>query len=305
MIPFESSFLDTLDLVLKPGAAQFSQEFRDLHARFITSRQTRDGGFRGRGKTADLYYTEFAVRGLALLDREFDAQAVFRHLSHYVRWPEGVVHTFSLLSLVRMLRGRGVRFSNSVLNKLIDAGDDMDWEPDDSAEIVFIRLLCREMQGMGRLYGHIAVPFILDMQQPDGGFRQKHGHRKSQTNATAAAVSSLALLGRLQEIEADAATDFLLSMQTPDGGLKNHKTAPAADLLSTFTGLIALMTLGALERADLAGIARFVREMASPDGGFRGWMGDMEADVEYTYYGLATAALLRTHITSRLQEKTP
>jgi len=319
VITFQSSFLDTLDQILKPGTALFSPEFRALHAQFITSRQTRDGGFRGRGKNADLYYTEFAVRALVLLDDECDLKAVGKYVEK-LRLPPGVIHAFSLLNLLRMLHHRGVSIKPERMDGLLRCASEMMLDIDNSMNHIFVRAICRDLcawpnlpwlSGLRRLArlprgcNPIEGASIRFLQSGDGGFRQRPKLRVSEVNATAAAVSYLALAGQLGEIRDQAAVDFLLSMQTADGGLKNHRTAPAADLLSTFTGLITLAALGALERADLAGVARFVREMESPEGGFRGWIGDTEADVEYTCYGLATAALLRSHATSRLKEKTP
>jgi len=311
VITFQSSFLDTLDQILKPGTALFSPEFRALHAQFITSRQTRDGGFRGRGKIADLYYTEFAVRALVLLNDECDLKAVGKYVEKLRLLPPGVIHAFSLLNLLRMLHHRGVSIKPERMDGLLRCASGMMMDMDHSMSQVFLQAICMDLEGWQHRAGlpticnPIGAACIHFLQGGDGGFRQWTKLRRSEVNATAAAVSYLALAGQLGEIRDQAAVDFLLSMQTTDGGLKNHRTAPAADLLSTFTGLITLAALGALERADLAGIARFVREMESPEGGFRGWIGDTEADVEYTYYGLATAALLRSHATSRLKEKTP
>jgi len=320
VITLESTFLDTLDQILKPGAALFSPEFRELHARFITGRQTRSGGFRGRGRMADLYYTEFAVRAMVLLDTPCDLKAVGKYIKGIKVLPSGVVHAFSLLNLLRMLQLRGVSIRPEKMDGLLRCANEMMLDIDNSMNHIFLRAICRDLCSWPNLPWLSGLRKVLDLptgcnpiegawihylQSGDGGFRQRPKLRVSEVNATAAAVSYLALAGELGNIKHQAAVDFLLSMQTADGGLKNHRTAPAADLLSTFTGLITLAALGALERANLAAVARFVREMAAPDGGFRGWIGDTEADVEYTYYGLATAALLRTHATSRLQEKKP
>ena len=46
----------------------FDDDFRRRHAAWFAAAQTADGGFPGRQGPADLYYTGFGLRGLALLD---------------------------------------------------------------------------------------------------------------------------------------------------------------------------------------------------------------------------------------------
>ena len=62
------SYLAGLTLRLVAGAMHFDDDFRRRHAAWFAAAQTADGGFPGRQGPADLYYTGFGLRGLALLD---------------------------------------------------------------------------------------------------------------------------------------------------------------------------------------------------------------------------------------------
>src|SRR5262245_32229524 len=62
------SYLERLNARLADGAARLPPELRDRHAAYLRGQQNPDGGFPGRDSESDLYYTGFALRGLALLD---------------------------------------------------------------------------------------------------------------------------------------------------------------------------------------------------------------------------------------------
>src|SRR3954470_5044582 len=63
-----ANYLQTLTTRLTDGLLRLPQEFRDRHAAYLVARQNPDGGFSGREGPSDLYYTGFALRGLAVLD---------------------------------------------------------------------------------------------------------------------------------------------------------------------------------------------------------------------------------------------
>ncbi|MCT6647234.1 hypothetical protein N4G37_14290, partial [Enterococcus faecalis] len=50
------------------GLARQPAPLRERQARYLASKQNPDGGFSGREGESDLYYTGFALRGLAALD---------------------------------------------------------------------------------------------------------------------------------------------------------------------------------------------------------------------------------------------
>ena len=61
-------FLPATDDLLRQGAAQLSPIFRQAQIDFVLTQQTNNGGFSGSAGPADLYYTDFAVRCLVMLD---------------------------------------------------------------------------------------------------------------------------------------------------------------------------------------------------------------------------------------------
>ncbi|MEK6235771.1 MAG: geranyl transferase, partial [Planctomycetales bacterium] len=63
-----SNYLENLTRRLTDAAKLLPDDVRRRHAAFLKSTQLEDGGFPGREGGSDLYYTGFALRGLALLD---------------------------------------------------------------------------------------------------------------------------------------------------------------------------------------------------------------------------------------------
>src|SRR5262245_17603241 len=63
-----SSYLQRLTERLGEGIARLAPETRGRHGDYLRGKQNPDGGFSGREGGSDLYYTGFALRGLAILD---------------------------------------------------------------------------------------------------------------------------------------------------------------------------------------------------------------------------------------------
>src|SRR6516225_3891888 len=61
-------YFDLLTARLAGGVARRPADYRARHAAYLTAAQNADGGFSGRAGGSDLYYTAFALRGLAILD---------------------------------------------------------------------------------------------------------------------------------------------------------------------------------------------------------------------------------------------
>src|SRR5579871_2614585 len=61
-------YLVRLTSQLAQGIVQLPDELRLRHIAYLQKAQNADGGFSGREGGSDLYYTGFALRGLALLD---------------------------------------------------------------------------------------------------------------------------------------------------------------------------------------------------------------------------------------------
>lgn len=61
------TYLEALTIRLSTGLGGLPAATREKHARYFQTAQRDDGGFGGREGDSDLYYTGFALRGLAIL----------------------------------------------------------------------------------------------------------------------------------------------------------------------------------------------------------------------------------------------
>jgi len=319
-----SPYLDMLDQLLRSGMVGLSAMFVDTQVRFVVGCQQADGGFRGRQGGSDFYYTDFAVRTLALLAPE---HATFGRAAGYIahppRPPRGTIECFNVLNSRRLLArrsaivARGVSASDSLGDPA--RADQSAWTFDPSPWIDQLRgrllprgglarsvgdqrtsayhtllgELCFQMLGVEMPMAGHAIGAIETLKQPDGGFAELAGQTASQTSATAAAMAFLMIHDAISPAQNAETAQFLACMQSADGGLKAHAAVESGDLLSTFTGLLTLSALGGLHLIDLASVAQFLRNVAHPGGGFIACADDNTADVEYTYYGIGTLALLR------------
>jgi geranylgeranyl transferase type-2 subunit beta len=307
-----SLYLDMLDEMLRAGLQGLSAAFVDAQTAFVAGCQQADGGFRGRQGGSDLYYTDFALRSLALLAPGHAAiDRAASCLDRRTPSASSVVECFSLLSIRRTLEGRATgnvkdsprpplgelaAVKEQLCQHLLPQGGvaRFDGEGRASAYHTFLGDLCFQMLGEVLPAATGAVRAIEALQRPDGGYAELDGQAAPQTSATAAAVAFLMMHDALAVENTAQTVRFLAQMQSGDGGLKPHAAAGGADLLSTFTGLATLAALDGLHAIDTAGIADFLRNSAHPRGGFLACAGDDAADVEYTYYGTGVVALLRT-----------
>lgn len=296
-------YLDLLEGILRGGVHGLGERFAAAEATWIECLELPGGGFTGRrGGEADLYYTDFALRALALVAPE---SPVFGSVARRLRWsarpPADVTETFSLLSCARTLRRRGqtVRWDPRSVEHALgqQALPEGGFGPPDiltvSAYQTFLAVLCLQMLGEPAPSSR-TVERIAALQRATGGFAERADDERPQTNATSAAVAVLLMGNALTEIDLPGALGFLVAQQAADGGLAAHPEAVSGDLLSTFTGLLTLALLGAPAELDLPALGRFVRGTVHPDGGFGAMPGDPDADVEYTFYGIATLGLLRS-----------
>ncbi len=65
-------YLPRLNARLADTVARLPETTRLRHITYLRSAQNPDGGFSGREGGSDLYYTGFALRGLAVLDMRFN-----------------------------------------------------------------------------------------------------------------------------------------------------------------------------------------------------------------------------------------
>ncbi|MDP6356116.1 MAG: prenyltransferase/squalene oxidase repeat-containing protein [Planctomycetota bacterium] len=303
------SYLLHLNQRLAAALAQFPENFRNRHGRYLHNLQCEDGGFPDREGGSDLYYTGFALRGLECLGSvkgslALRAGAYLRSCLHH---QATIIDFLSLLyaSMVvkdaggpALVEEAGEAFPDRVAAELEkyrkdDGGYARAIESaSGSTYHSFLVALCyemieRELPEQGRL-----AKFILERQREDGGFVEVKPARKGGTNPTAAALALLVLLGEVEEEVISSAVEFLVGMQSPEGGLKANGRIPAADVLSTFTGLLTLTDLGFDDELELDALRDYVERCEIGTGGFRGGIWDEGRDAEYTFYGLGSLALV-------------
>jgi geranylgeranyl transferase type-2 subunit beta len=303
------SYLPRLTERLADGLARQPASFRKRHANYIRACQNADGGFSGRDPASDLYYTGFALRGLALLDELTPevAERTAGYLRQRLDGSASVVDFFSLLyacGLVQLASGIDALADSpadwpdrvaALLTSFRTPGGGYGKTPgaaSGSTYHTFLVALCFQLLNRPLPDADAAVRFVQGRQREDGGFVEIGPMKRSGTNPTAAAVGVLQICGALDESTKDGVADFLSNLQSMEGGLQANARAPLADLLSTFTGCWTLAEIGAPDRVDSAEALGYAKALERPDGGFHGGHWDGGFDVEYTFYGLGAVALL-------------
>ncbi len=305
------SYLGTLTLRLATGVMRLAEPLRTRHADYLAGLQNADGGFSGRQGPSDLYYTGFALRGLALLGRldETIAGPAAAFLQRQLVRPLPSIDFLSLVFssvLLEVTSGIDV-FSAAGKDRLdtilatigplrrADGGyAKSDRSGPSSTYQTFLVASCLQLAGGMPERPEQMIELARSRRRGDGGFVELDPLNDSGTNPTAAAVGLLRLLDGLDSATSQQAVQFLARMQNLEGGLRANTRIPIADLLSTFTGLVALADLDGLEAVDLAAAQRYTAGLERAEGGFRGAAWDKTSDVEYTLYGLGAMALLAT-----------
>lgn len=302
------NYLEALMLRLAQGAADFPEAFRTRHAQYLRRAQQEDGGFAGREGASDLYYTGFALRGLALLGELHDevAQRAANYLRSRLRGQTPMIDFLSLMQSATLLEAAaGIDVFDAAPTGWRDAAGAMFEQfrrPDggyaktdegqaSSTYHTFLIVVTRQVIGQAPVDPQRLADFARARQRDDGGFVEIGPMRNSGANPTAAALGLLKILDSLDDDVRQAAIEFLSEMQTDEGGIKANTRIPIADLLSTFTGLYTLCDLGAFDAIDVTAAARYADSLQLERGGFRGAAWDEAADVEYTFYGLGALAL--------------
>jgi geranylgeranyl transferase type-2 subunit beta len=303
-------YLEQLTLQLAEGVGRLSPARRDRSAAYLRSQQQPDGGFAGRQGGSDLYYTGFALRGLAVmgqLEGEL-AQGAAGFLQGRLAGSESIIDFLSLVYGAKLLelsagidvmRAASPQWRESV-EQLLERlrGPDGGYTKGtagtaSSTYHTFLVLLCRQLIERPVPHPEKIVAFIHSQQDDAGGFREIRVSKRAGTNPTAAAIGTLQILDGLTEGVQTSSIDFLLEMQTDEGGLRANTRIPVADLLSTFTGLLTLQQLGAADQLDLPAVRGYVLGLQDDrSGAFAGASLDTGSDVEYTFYGIGSLALL-------------
>jgi geranylgeranyl transferase type-2 subunit beta len=303
------AYLANLTVRLATGLSTLPDDVRARHVQYLLAAQREDGGFAGREGGSDLYYTGFALRGLALVGELYGppAEKAAAFLRSRLGGQESIVDFFSLVYGAALLdsaagidifRDAGPAWKANVaalLETFRRADGGYAKGPEGTASSTyhtFLVLLCLELVERQPQEPERIVAFLHSQRAEEGGFREIRASKRAGTNPTAAAIAALQMLGSLDESTRENTRDFLAEMQTDEGGLRANTRIPIADLLSTFTGLLTLQDLGGASQIDLAALAGFVRSLDREEGGFHGAAWDAAHDVEYSFYGLGCLGLL-------------
>lgn len=294
------------------GLSEVDTDRIERHRRFLASQQVPEGGFRGREGGADLYYSGFAVRALAVTGGLEDScrDAVASYLATIDPLRLGVIDLLSWLygALVvqaagglDLLKNQPADLTDQIAglleqNRVADGGYAKSAEgAAGSTYQSFMVALTYEMIGRKMPRPNAMIQFLYDRQRDDGGFVEIAPMKRSGTNPTAAATALLMSLNAMDDDLADDVLAFLTDVISSEGGFQANTRIPFADGLSTFT---ALLTAQDLKRRDLISPDKILNWVATaiemPDGGFRGASWDQQADVEYTFYGLGILGLLHS-----------
>lgn len=303
------NYLQRLTIQLSAGVGNLPESFRQKHAGYFISCQRADGGFAGREGDSDLYYTSFALRGLAILG-ELQGNVAVRaaeFLTSKLQAKETIIDFLSLIyggmlldsaAGIDIFATASAGWRESVAATLLqlrreDGGFAKSPEGRASSTYhTFLVMLCFELLEQELPDGESIRRFILSQKADDGGFREIRVSKRAGTNPTAAAIGALTMLGEIDEELREETIDFLCDMQTDEGGLRANDRIPIADVLSSFTGMVTLSDLHALQELQIAALKDFCHSLQLESGGFHAAAWDQSHDVEYTFYGIGACALL-------------
>lgn len=305
----ELNYLERLTLRLAGGMNQLPDDVRARHAEFLLSKQNSDGGFSGREGGSDLYYTGFALRGLAITGvLEGDAaQRAATYLKSCLGKQAAIIDFLSLLYGAMLLEtSAGINvFSDATAGWQARVAEELErfrrkdggYAASDegfssSTYYTFLVLLCRQLIELPAQKPERIVEFLHSRRREDGGFVELGPMKRSGTNPTAAAIGALRILEAVTTDVREETIDFLLDRQTDEGGFAANTRIPFADVLSSFTALLTLTDLDARHEVELDEVRRFLASTEQETGGFTAGLLDETPDVEYTFYGLGVRSLL-------------
>lgn len=306
---------------IQSGLQRLPPELRQRHRVFLLSRQLPEGGFSGRevdlqgaplfedGAQPDLYYTSFAVRGLAALGDfpEAPAQTLAIWLKPMAARAVSVIDVLSWLYSALVVQT--VLGTDLLTEVAPDWADRLSLHLESlrapeggytksaatrmgSTYHTFLAALCYELMGRELPNSDQLLEFVRSRQRSDGGFVEMESMKRSGTNPTAAAIALLKIFDALTSDICDRTASFLEEVRSDDGGIQANTRIPFSDMLSTFTGYLTSLDIGHPELLPERRLRRFLQDLEIPTGGFlaAGW--DRAPDVEYTFYALGTLGLL-------------
>jgi prenyltransferase beta subunit len=278
-------------------APQLLNDATDSVRSFVLGQQAGDGGFRGRDRTGDLYYTVFALEVLIALECPVPIDRLKAFLKHFNHCALDLVHLASLARCWANLAdvaGQPVETSlhEGLIKRLLDLQcSDGSFSTSASGDHgnaygCYMALTMHQDLGIDLLKPECILRCLESLSTDDGGFANEPGSMLATTPSTAAALCVYHMLGRsLPETPALWLQQRIHSL----GGFCATGTGTLClpDLLSTATSLQALsyIKLPASSQQHERHLD-FLDSLWDPQGGFRGNWADPAIDCEYTFYGL-------------------
>jgi geranylgeranyl transferase type-2 subunit beta len=302
------TYLEDITLRLAAGVGRLPDPVRLRHAEFYKAQQQADGGFAGREGGSDLYYTGFALRGLAMTGELQGpvAERAAAFLKGRLNASAPIIDFLSLVYGGMLLDAAGIDIfaeSHPQWREQVSAALERFRRPDggyaktdegqsSSTYNTFLVVICNQLIGRPIVEPRKILEFVRTRRRDDGGFVEIGPMTRSGTNPSAAAAALLRILDGYDPPTREALVDYLVENQTDDGGFRANTRIPAADVLSTFTAVLTLADLGELDAIDVEAARRYVQSMELDTGGFLGGEWDSATDCEYTFYGLGGLGLL-------------
>jgi len=259
---------------------------------FLTESINPNGGFKGRGKQSDLYYTAFGLEALLALGATVPQNQIFNFIQGFTKKdPIDLVHLAALIRCCTNLSAGGIE--KKLRDKFIKdlekfRSKDGGFSNNTSAEhgtvySCFFALTAYQDLQIDMPNYTAVTRCVQTLSTPDGGFTNNSEIQTGSTNATAAAMMVLHYLN--QPVDKQV-TDWLFTQCTSSGGFLAMPKAPIPDLLSTATALHALAVTGFEIDTIKEKCLDFIDSLWCSKGGFYSNWTDTILDCEYTYYGL-------------------
>ena len=279
--------------MLKAARSAPSQlrDARDNVIGFLRGQFNGDGGAKGRSGESDLYYTVFALDGLAAMGVDLPVDSTLAYLR---RFEDGAqldfVHRACLARCWASMppgsleAGTARKILQHIETHRSKDGGYGHSSGGESGTVYHSFLALGAYQDLGgELFNPEGLARCVDrLRTGDGAFANDSDVKLGTTPTTAAAVILMRHLGR--EVP-QSASDWLLARCHPDGGFLAVQAAPLPDLLSTATALHALAELNVSTAEIREACLDFVDSLWTGRA-FRGHPADDVEDCEYTYYGL-------------------
>ena len=258
---------------------------------FLLSQWHEDGGFLGRDKKSDLYYTVFGIQLMQALELTPE-----KKLSNFLKsFGNGEELDFvHLASLIRCSALTQIENQSILQIESFRSSDGGYSHLNINAEhgTIYAGFLAY----LAYLESALPIPdscklikSLERLKMRDGSYANDSEMNTGSTTATAAAIVLLNACGEKVE---KATTNALASRAQQNGGFSASPSSPVPDLLSTATALFALKHVEYDISKKQSKHRQFIASLWNEDGGFSGHVFDDTSDCEYTFYAMMALGIL-------------